>query len=219
VPGLSASLTAAAETMTVLGLFPLGLEAGRSGASMLAEMPRSVLTERSTGPYSRDKLPPEAMRMTELIRLRWMSRAERPELALDIDAHWPRLMLVLPASRLEVTLVVPEDAPPGYRPRRGDLTVEIGVKIALTLLAESLRAMPADLPLTVSLSYPRLPAGRTYGPGLPVEPTIELDRRQLSSRDRKRHATHLARALDDRPPIFGRPLDLRAGVVRIRDVT
>jgi len=223
VPGLHTALKAAADTMTVLGLFPLEFGADRSGATMLAEMPRSALVRRSTGPYSREKLPPEAMSMTELIGFRWMSRSERPELALNIDRRWPRLVMVLPVSRLEVTFVVPEDAPPGYRPPPGDVTVEIGVKIALDLLAESLRAMAFDVPLTVRLSYPRRVAGRfgSRGLGLPVEPTIELDRRELGKRDRKLHTTHLARALDpsgrQREPMFGSRLDLRAGLVRIRD--
>jgi hypothetical protein len=218
------ALKAAADTMTVLGLFPLEFEADRSGAAMLAEMPRSALVVRSTGPYGREKLPPEAMRMVELIQIRWMSRPERPELALDVDRRRARLMMTFPVSGLEVTLVVPEDAPPGYRPTPGNVTVEISVKIALDLLAESLRVLAFDAPLTVRLSYPkrRAAAGSWMrGLDLPVEPTIELDRRRLSRQDRKRHTAYLIRALDPsgarRAPMFGSRIDLRSGVVRIRD--
>jgi hypothetical protein len=188
VTALSAVLTAACDTMTTLGIFPVRFEADAAGARLLAEMPESALRERSTGPYSRENLPPEAVHMVQLVSLRWSSRPERPDLTVGMAGPWPELSLSLPDSRVRVEYVVPEAAPPGWRPERGDATAEIDIKIALEVVARSLGGVGEELPVRVSLDYPPDPGyGADPWSVLPVVPTVVLDRRRCTPQQRAAH--------------------------------
>jgi hypothetical protein len=218
-------LATATDAMTVLGVHPLRFEADPAGASMIAVMPSAVLYQRSRGPYRAERPPPEAVRLAELISLRYGGRIDRPELDLDLDldARWARLRLTmrLPTGTVRITFVVPEDAPPGWQPPAGDVTVPIGLKIALEAIAGSVQGLGADVPMSVVLSYP---SGSPPGlPGLPVVPTLDLDRQAMPPEVRKRHG----RLLESMPGIRAgggllralgrRRFEVWSGVVRIRD--
>jgi hypothetical protein len=217
-PHLSTVLTTACDIMTNLAICPLEFEADPSGASILSVMPRAALVERSVGPYHRDRLPTEVVRAIKMIQLRMSSRPGPTELTLDIDRRWPRLLMMHGGVR--VVLVMPEDAPAGYQPPPGDVTTNIGVDMALKMVANSLVGLGFHPPVSIPLAYlpnPRRAARRF----LPVLPTIELDRHRLSLRERKRHNQVLRS-----DPIghvqwwstspFGTGISVGVGVARIR---
>jgi hypothetical protein len=221
-------LDTAADTMNVLGVHPLRFEASMAGASMIVVMPSTVLHQRSKGPYHPDRPPPEAIRLIELIALRCGGPFSRTQLDVDVnlDARWARVRLDmgLPEGTVRITFVAPEDAPTGWQPPEGDVTVPIGIKIALESIAASVRALGFDVPMSVLLRYPPgSPPGLRH---MPVVPTLDLDRQGMSSSLRKQHE----RILQSEPGIhsgkgrlaaaFSRRFEVWAGAaVRIRDST
>lgn len=213
-------LAAACETTALLGVFPVRFEAGPGGARVLAVMPAGALVERSTGPYSREDVPPEAVRMVEAITRRWADRPDRPDLTVGMASPWPELTLALPASGVRVVFVVPEAAPPGWRPEPGDSTAEIDVELALEAVARSLAATGEDLPVRVSVDYPRDPGhGTDPRSVLPVVPTVSLDRRRCTEQQRRAHNDAL-RAAVPRPfdLLGGTAFTARLGWARIQDL-
>lgn len=185
---LSAVLTAASATMTTLAIFPVRLDADPGGVRILAVMPDSALTRRSVGPYRRDDPPPEALHLVNAIATRWSGRPERPGLTVGMAGPWPELALSLPDSGVRVEYVVPEAAPPGWRPGPGQVTAEIDVAMALEVVARSLDATGEDLPVRVSLDHPADPGyGTDPASVLPVVPTVVLDRRRCTEQQRHAH--------------------------------
>jgi len=214
---LAAVLTAACETMATLGIFPLRFDADRQGARILAVMRSNLLAERSIGPYSRENLPPEGLALAEMVSWRWYMKRERPGITIELGGMWPQVIVLLPDSGVEVLYVVPEEAPPGYQPEPGDVTAEIDLKLALEVVSRSVDIAEADLPITVTLTCPPDP-----DPGgiLPVIPTLELDRRDCSARQRVAHneALRVAAYSGQEFQTVGRTgISTRLGCVRIRD--
>lgn len=193
---LSSVLIAACETMLTLAIFPMRFEADPEGARILTVMRSDDLVERSVGPYSPQNLPPECLRLIDLILLRWSMRPERPDFTVAGGGRWPELCMDLPDSGVQVWFVVPEAAPPGYQPPAQDVGVASDVRLTLQFLVRSIAATGKDLPMAVSLHYPPDPdfeARRARMPAEiadlipPVIPTVELDRRHCRRRQRKAH--------------------------------
>jgi hypothetical protein len=171
---LAAVLTAACEAMTRLGIVPLRFEADEQRARILAEMPPSALGERSMGPYSADRPPPEAIRMVDLVGLRWWLLPQQPQFTVGMAGPWPELTVTLPTGTVQVRYIVPEAAPGGFQPAGGDLTVQVSVVAALRMVAASLAATEQDLPVRLRVDHQ-------------PEPVVELDRQRCTQEQRQAH--------------------------------
>lgn len=225
-PEPSALLDAASRAMTELAIHPLELVTDAKGTRILAVMPESALETRSRGPYDRDNLPPEAVRVIEWAALRFSMSPERPSFTIQGGGRWPGLVMTLPAGRVEVHYVVPEAAPPVYQPDPGNVTLSMDIKQMLRLLADSLRAAGGVLgkepPVTLTLSYQDDPkydewlasddeAFRETIP--PVVATLEVDRRRSSRKQRAAHDDALRRV--GYPNQLWEPLGKRGFTTRI----
>lgn len=191
--GLAATIEAACETMTSLAIYPLAFEADDTGARILSAMGEDALRTRSRGPYAPDNMPPEAVATIERIAFRWSFNPEKPDFTVEGGGQWPRLVMELPASRVWIRFVVPEDAPPIYQPAPNNIGPGSDIKMALGFVAKTLdaagSALGAEPPMVVRLTFPdnpkyeaemaRLPA-EWHHILMPVVPTIELDRRRCS---------------------------------------
>lgn len=195
-PSLAELVRATSDVVTELALHPLTLDLDRGGALISAAMDETALETRSRGPYSPDNLPPEALSMIDHILLRWMSKPERPEFAVEGGGAWPALLVTLPQSRVRVRYVVPEDAPPVYQPDPGNGSMSVGIRMTLRYLADALallnRNRRAEPPVALTLSYPDDPRYEEHTAGLdgdaldfvpPVVAHFELDGRRLSARE------------------------------------
>ncbi|MGH3940906.1 MAG: hypothetical protein ACRDTG_20160 [Pseudonocardiaceae bacterium] len=110
-------------------------------------------------------------------------------------------MVVLPTNGVVIHYVVPEDAPPIYQPKPGNVGLSIDIKLAIRFVAKSLQTASRQLggtepPITVTLSHPAdpdydaklsemLPEFREHL--APTIPTIELDRGHCSRQQREVH--------------------------------
>ncbi|MBM0278234.1 hypothetical protein [Micromonospora tarensis] len=227
----SALIEAVVRVLRDLAIHPLGLEIDEGGARVLAAMQARALRRRSRGPYTEDNLPPEATEMIEWLGLRLSVRPEPVEVTIEGSGPWPRLLVELPARRVTVRYVVPEDAPPGYQPEPNNVTLAGDVKIALEYLANSLRAVGGRLrgepPITLTLSYPDDPDYERNVAHVPAEfrhliapvvADIAVDRSRFSGKQRAAHDKALrAAAYDDQAlkPTTGGGLTTRVGSARL----
>jgi len=214
-----------------LAIHPLALRIDDGGASVLATMQARALRRRSRGPYTEDNLPPEATEMIDWLGLRLSVRREPVDVMIEGGGQWPRLLVELPATRVTVRYVVPEDAPPGYQPEPNNVTLAGDVNIALEFLATSLRALGGRLrgepPITLTLSYPDDPNYERNVAHLPEEfrqlippvvADLAVDRSRFSRKQRAAHDEALrAAAYDDQPlEPAGGWLTTRLGSARLR---
>ncbi|MER5702849.1 hypothetical protein ABT023_13020 [Micromonospora sp. NPDC002296] len=209
----SALIDAAVGVMQDLAIHPLALEIDDDGVRILAAMRGHALRTRSRGPYSQDNLPPEALDMAAWIDLRFSVRAEPVELTIEGGGPWPRLLMQLPARRVVVRYVVPEDAPPGYQPEPNEVTLVGDLRLALGYLASSLRRVGARLggepAVTLTLSYPDDPNYERNVTGIPEEfrrlippvvSNVRVDRSRFSRKQRAAHDEALREsAYSDQP--------------------
>ncbi|WP_422753805.1 hypothetical protein [Micromonospora sp. WMMD708] len=232
----SVLIDAVVRVMRNLAIHPLALEIDSTGAYVLAAMPANALRTRSRGPYRPDDLPPEALEMIDWLSLKLSVDPQPVDVTVEGGGPWPRLLLELPAKRVTVRFVVPEDAPPGYQPESNNITLSGDVNIALEFLAGSLRALGGRLrgepPITLTLSYPDDPHYERNTAGLPAEfrylvppvvADLAVDRSRFSRKQRAAHDDALrAAAYDDQPmePATGRwlstGLSTRLGSARLR---
>jgi hypothetical protein len=161
------------------------------------------------------------MQLVEAISLRWSMRPGQPEFTVGMAGPWPELAVALPGG-VRISYVVPEAAPPGWRPQPGHVTAEIDIKIALTAVARSFDAVGEDLPVRVSLDYPPDPGCGTDAVSLlPVVPTVVLDRRRCTEQQRRAHnaalrATAYTDQRFDEPG--GTAFRTQLGTTRIQDL-
>ncbi|MGH3343927.1 MAG: hypothetical protein ACRDPK_13870 [Carbonactinosporaceae bacterium] len=232
-PELSALLDAASKVMTELAIHPLYLKIDAKGTRILTVMRRSALLTRSRGPYSRDNLPPEAVKMIEWAALQFSVKPEQPKFAIQGGGQWPSLTMTLPASHVQVRYVVPEAAPPVYEPDPGNITLSSDIRLMLRLVADSLRAAGGVLgkepPVALTLSYLDDPkygewlesAGDEFGETIPpVVATLEVDRSRCSKKQRAAHDDALPRVgYKNQPwePLGKRGFTTRIGWARLQD--
>ncbi|MET7704900.1 hypothetical protein [Micromonospora sp. NPDC005413] len=232
VPEPSALIGAAVRVMRDLAIHPLTLEIDGDGARVLAAMRAEALRTRSRGPYSQDDLPPEAMAMVDWIGLRFSVTSEPVNVTIEGGGPWPRLLVELPARRVVVRYVVPEDAPPGYQPESNNVGLAGDVTIALEYVAKSLRALGGRLrgepPITLTLTYPDDPDYERNVAQVPEEfrhlispvlADITVERSRFSRKQRAVHDEALrAAAYTDQPlEPWGRGgLTTRIGSARLR---
>lgn len=228
----SALIGAAVQVMRDLAIHPLALETDGDGTRMLATMRDHALRTRSRGPYSPDNLPPEALEMVEWIGLQFSVRPEPVNLTIEGGGPWPRLLMKLPARRVVVRYVVPEDAPPGYQPEPNNVGLTGDVKLALDYLAASLRTVGERLgrepEVTLALSYPDDPDYERNLAQMPEEfrhlispvlAVIAVDRRRFSREQRAVHDEALrASTYTDQPlePRGHRGFTSRIGSARLQ---
>jgi hypothetical protein len=229
-PNLAELIRATSDVITELALHPLTLDLDRGGALITATMDENALQTRSRGPYSPDNLPPEALSTIDDVLLRWLSEPERPEFAVEGGGAWPVLLVTLPASRVRVRYVVPEDAPPVYRPDPGNGSMSGGIRMTLRYLADALALLNrrTDPPVALTLSYPDDPRYEEHTAGLdgdaldfvpPVVAHFELDGSRLGARERAALGDALRRVLDggwNVEPLGPHGLTCRFGWARLR---
>ncbi|TXS71495.1 hypothetical protein EAO69_22105 [Streptomyces sp. me109] len=206
---MSSRIDAAQGIMLTFGIHPLALDIGADGARMTATMNDSALRTRSRGPYSPDKLPPEALEMVDLVLLRWSPRPQ-PEFTVEGGGKWPGLLVQFHAEHVAVRYVVPEAVPPDlFVPPRGHVTLSSDIRMALQQLAESLRTagrrLGAEPPVTLSLSYPDDPdydearadslPEEFRGAVPPVVAALDIDRSGCTRKQRAAHDDALRQAL------------------------
>lgn len=228
----STLIDAVVRVMRDLAVHPLSLEIDGDGARVLTTMHAHALRTRSRGPYRQDDLPPEALAMIDWLSLRLSVDPQRVDVTIEGGGPWPRLLLELPAKRVTVRFVVPEDAPPGYQPESDNITLSGDVNIALEFLAGSLRALGGQLrgepPVTLTLSYPDDPHYERNIAGVPekfrnlippVVADLAVDRSRFSRKQRAAHDdARRAAAYTDQPmePVTGGGLSTRLGSARLR---
>ncbi|MEU8371825.1 hypothetical protein AB0C22_01740 [Micromonospora sp. NPDC048894] len=228
----SVLIGAVVRVMRDLAVHPLALEVDSTGARVLTTMHASALRTRSRGPYRQDDLPPEALAMIDWLSLRLSVDPQRVDVTIEGGGPWPRLLLELPAKRVTVRFVVPEDVPPVYQPDSNNVGLSVDIKIALEFLAGSLRALGGRLrgepPITLTLSYPDDPHYERNTAGLPQEfrdlvppvvADLAVDRSRFSRKQRAAHDEALrAAAYDDQlmEPVAGGGLSTRLGSARLR---
>jgi hypothetical protein len=165
---LSDRLETCVEVMTTLALpFPSSFTADAQRAELAVVLPEGPLTERSTGPYSPERIPAEHERMIDRIDLRWHGRFERPDLTVAVGGDWPELVMVLPVSQVFVRLLMPEAGRAGAA-SPWSLGLTMDVKAALGWVAGVLR-LAGDPAAVVDVSYAADPEADRRRAQLPPE--------------------------------------------------
>ncbi len=197
---LASILEATCDAILDLTLFPSVLEADSNGAYVLGVMGEDALRTRSRGPYTPENLPSEVVSTIRFAALRWSVKPERPEFTIEGGGRWPRLLMVLPHSKVSIRFVVPEDAPPIPQPAPHNAGPGGDIRLALEFVVRTLDATRMrtgkEPPLSLRLGFPEDPDYDSKVASvpdewadliLPVIPTIQLDRRRCSRGQRKAH--------------------------------
>lgn len=227
---LSDSLLAANKIMSRLGILPLAFEAASGRTEILADMPEDAVNPPIWSAHRSRTLFTRAVEIISIQMLDFRS------LHFSVVSHgrWSRLMMSIPNGHVRVRFVVPDDAPPMYRPDPGNATLSIHLYDSLEFLSDSLLVAARytggmEPPAMISLSYPEDPeyeaklarvAEEFRSRVPPIIPTLEIDRSCYRKSERTAHDKALRSVTEPHLPIekLGRTgFEVRRGYVQIQD--